>query len=67
MSEEKEKENQKQAEELSAEDLKQVTGGASDIFAKIGDIKGESLDDKHRDQRAILVSPVTAGIKMRQP
>ena len=23
---------------------------APDIFAKIGDIKGESLDDKHKDQ-----------------
>jgi type VI protein secretion system component Hcp len=23
---------------------------ASDIFAKIGDIKGESLDDKHKDE-----------------
>jgi type VI secretion system secreted protein Hcp len=27
---------------------------ASDIFAKIGDIKGESLDDKHKDQIEIL-------------
>jgi type VI secretion system secreted protein Hcp len=26
----------------------------SDIFAKIGDIKGESLDDKHRDQIELL-------------
>ncbi len=27
---------------------------ASDIFAKIGDIKGESLDDKHRDWIEVL-------------
>ena len=27
---------------------------ASDIFAKLGDIKGESLDDKHRDQIEVL-------------
>jgi type VI secretion system secreted protein Hcp len=27
---------------------------ASDIFAKIGDIKGESLDDKHKDQIEVL-------------
>ena len=27
---------------------------ASDIFAKIGDIKGESLDDKHKDEIEIL-------------
>jgi len=27
---------------------------ASDIFAKLGDIKGESTDDKHRDEIEIL-------------
>lgn len=27
---------------------------ASDIFAKIGDIKGESLDDKHKDEIDVL-------------
>lgn len=27
---------------------------AADIFAKIGDIKGESLDDKHKDQIELL-------------
>ncbi|MEP7306554.1 MAG: type VI secretion system tube protein Hcp [Acidobacteriota bacterium] len=27
---------------------------AADIFAKIGDIKGESLDDKHKDQIEVL-------------
>ena len=29
------------AMELSPDELKQVSGGASDIFAKLGDIKGE--------------------------
>jgi type VI secretion system secreted protein Hcp len=27
---------------------------ASDIFAKLGDIKGESFDDKHKDEIEIL-------------
>ena len=27
---------------------------ASDIFAKIGDIKGESLDSKHKDEVEVL-------------
>ena len=27
---------------------------ASDIFAKIGDIKGESLDAKHKDEIEVL-------------
>ena len=27
---------------------------AADIFAKIGDIKGESLDDKHKDEVEVL-------------
>ncbi len=27
---------------------------ATDIFAKIGDIKGESLDDKHKDEIEVL-------------
>ena len=27
---------------------------ASDIFAKIGDIKGESLDNKHKDEVEVL-------------
>jgi type VI secretion system secreted protein Hcp len=27
---------------------------ASDIFAKIGDIKGESVDDKHKDEIEVL-------------
>jgi type VI secretion system secreted protein Hcp len=40
---------------------------ASDIFAKIGDIKGESADDKHKDEIEVLsfswgvANPVTIG------
>jgi hypothetical protein len=49
----KEKENQEQ-KQLLPQELKQVSGGASDIFAKIGDIKGESLDDKHKDEIEVL-------------
>jgi len=30
---------------LTPEQARHVKGGASDIFAKIGDIKGESIDD----------------------
>ena len=26
----------------------------ADIFAKIGDIKGESIDDKHKDEIEVL-------------
>jgi hypothetical protein len=40
--------------ELSEDQLERVSGGASDIFAKLGDIKGESIDDKHKDQIEIL-------------
>jgi hypothetical protein len=45
----------------AASDMPEVAGFASDIFAKIGDIKGESLDDKHRGQIEIasfLQSPM---------
>lgn len=47
------KKNQDQ-KELAPEELKQVSGGASDIFAKLGDIKGESMDDKHKDEIEVL-------------
>jgi hypothetical protein len=47
------KKNQEQ-KELAPEELKQVSGGASDIFAKLGDIKGESMDDKHKDEIEVL-------------
>ena len=32
----------------------EVPSVASDIFAKLGDIKGESLDDKHKDEIEVL-------------
>jgi len=42
--------------ELSEEQLERVAGGASDIFAKLGDIKGESTDDKHKDEIELMPS-----------
>jgi flagellar hook-length control protein FliK len=42
--------------ELSEEQLEQVAGGASDIFAKLGDIKGESLDSKHKDEIEVMAT-----------
>lgn len=45
---------------------KNPKGGASDIFAKIGDIKGESLDDKHRDSISTslpAISPLNFKLK----
>jgi len=38
----------------AASDMPEVAGFASDIFAKIGDIKGESLDDKHKGEIELL-------------
>jgi hypothetical protein len=48
MSQDKEKENldPKPTEELSAEDLEQVAGGAVDYFLNLDGIKGESNDGK---------------------
>jgi hypothetical protein len=46
MSEETKNPDQKQPEELSAEDLEQVAGGAIDTFLKLGDLKGESQEIK---------------------
>jgi hypothetical protein len=43
----------KTSPELTERQLDKVSGGASDTFAKIGDIKGESMDDKHKDSIAI--------------
>ena len=39
-----------EGEELSDEELESVAGGASDIFAKIGDIKGESMNTLNKGQ-----------------
>ncbi|MEO8431053.1 MAG: hypothetical protein ABI592_06045 [Acidobacteriota bacterium] len=36
------------AKRLKADQAKRVKGGAVDVFAKLGDIKGESLDSKRR-------------------
>ncbi len=38
----------------AASDMPEVAGYASDIFAKLGDIKGESMDDKHKDEIELL-------------
>ena len=47
---------------------KDPKGGVSDIFAKIGDIKGESLDAKHKDLIQ-LTSPIQldSTISVAQP
>jgi bacteriocin-like protein len=39
---------------LTEEELNKVSGGAADIFAKLGDIKAESMDDKHKDEIEVL-------------
>jgi bacteriocin-like protein len=36
--------------ELSDDELESVAGGAVDVFAKIGDIKGESMDTAHKGE-----------------
>ncbi len=38
---------------------KNPKGGASDIFAKLGDIKGESLDSKHKDSITSLTTSLS--------
>ena len=42
--------------ELSEEQLERVAGGAADIFAKLGDIKGESGDSKHKEEIELTVT-----------
>jgi len=49
-------EDKSSSTELTEEQLERVAGGASDIFAKIGDIKGESLDDKHKDEIEVMAT-----------
>jgi hypothetical protein len=44
----------KPKQELTGKDLQKIKGGASDIFAKLGDIKGESGDSKHKDEIEVL-------------
>ncbi len=38
----------------AASDMPEVAGFASDIFAKLGDIKGESSDSKHKGEIELL-------------
>jgi hypothetical protein len=38
------------AQELTETDLGKVSGGAGDLFLKIDGMKGESQDDKHKDE-----------------
>jgi flagellar hook-length control protein FliK len=50
--------------ELSEEQLERVAGGAVDTFAKLGDIKGESLDSKHKEEIELTTtSPFKAPLK----
>lgn len=42
----------KELPELTEDELKQVTGGAVDMFLMLDGIKGESSDDKHKDEIA---------------
>jgi hypothetical protein len=54
----------KPSTELSEKDLDRVAGGAADIFAKLGDIKGESIDDKHKDEiELVTFNPFTPPFK----
>jgi hypothetical protein len=43
----------KTSPELTERELDKASGGASDIFAKIGDIKGESIDERQKYSIAI--------------
>ncbi len=45
---------------------KNPKGGASDMFLKIGDIKGESLDDKHRSAVSVLkINLTNSSLKLK--
>jgi type VI protein secretion system component Hcp len=48
--------DEEQVEDLDvpASEAEDVKGGSADIFAKLGDIKGESVDSKHKDQIEVL-------------
>ena len=45
----------------AANDMPDVSGFTADSFAKIGDIKGESLDDKHKDE----IEAMSIGLSMQ--
>jgi hypothetical protein len=40
----------KTSPQLSERELDKVTGGAAAMFLKLDGIKGESLDNKHKDE-----------------
>jgi hypothetical protein len=44
------KKDSEETAELTEKDLGFVTGGAVDIFLNLEGIKGESQDDKHKDE-----------------
>ena len=44
---------------------KNPKGGASDIFAKIGDIKGESLDSKYKSSLNISSALSSSALKIK--
>jgi hypothetical protein len=48
--EQREEAREDEAEDLALDDkaANQIAGGSRDIFLKPGDIKGESIDDKHK-------------------
>jgi len=47
----------------AASDMPEVAGYAFDLFAKLGDIKGESQDDKHKDEIGLLQTLGPASFK----
>ena len=44
------KKNSEETAELTEKELGSVTGGAVDIYLNLDGIKGESQDDKHKDE-----------------
>jgi hypothetical protein len=44
----------------AASDMPEVAGYALDVFAKLGDIKGETIDDKHKSETEIFEKLGTA-------
>ena len=39
---------------ISMEEMKRIRGGQVNMFLKIDDVKGESRDDKHKDEIDVL-------------
>lgn len=42
------------ASELTDAELAKVTGGAFNLYLKLDDVRGESQDDKHKDEIDVL-------------